>query len=193
LWTSSESDDNKNELLKEPLSIPSQSEESSKAALKRAKKKAAAIQKTENGNDADGTALTEPAPAANGANGAEEGSEDSGDEAEEGGTEAPAKKKKKKKCASQFLVVLLSHQRIYSFFLSLSIFPPFPMDQTYPSTPDMHPLAAKKKKPAQQQQHGSMPAGPAPTEQTVPPTVPVKQLFPGGKFPEGEWQSYKDE
>lgn len=29
--------------------------------------------------------------------------------------------------------------------------------------------------------------------QSEPPTVPVWDLFPGGIFPEGEWQSYKDE
>lgn len=30
-------------------------------------------------------------------------------------------------------------------------------------------------------------------QQTDPPSIPVKDLFPGGKFPEGEWQSYKDD
>lgn len=29
--------------------------------------------------------------------------------------------------------------------------------------------------------------------QTSPPTIPVRLLFPDGKFPEGEWQSYKDD
>ena len=29
-----------------------------------------------------------------------------------------------------------------------------------------------------------------PTEQTDPPTVPVRLLFPRGTYPEGEWQSY---
>lgn len=29
--------------------------------------------------------------------------------------------------------------------------------------------------------------------QTIPPSVPVAQLFPDGKFPEGEWQSYKED
>jgi len=32
-----------------------------------------------------------------------------------------------------------------------------------------------------------------PTKQTEPPSVPVRLLFPSGKFPEGEWQSYKDD
>ncbi len=30
-------------------------------------------------------------------------------------------------------------------------------------------------------------------EQTSPPTIPVRLLFPDGKYPEGEWQSYKDD
>jgi methionyl aminopeptidase len=30
-------------------------------------------------------------------------------------------------------------------------------------------------------------------EQTVPPSVPVRLLFPEAKYPEGEWQSYKDD
>ncbi|KAK9810488.1 hypothetical protein WJX72_011481 [[Myrmecia] bisecta] len=38
--------------------------------------------------------------------------------------------------------------------------------------------SAKKKKPA---------------EQSDPPSIPVAQLFPSGIFPEGEWQSYKDD
>ncbi|KAG2451907.1 hypothetical protein HYH02_003682 [Chlamydomonas schloesseri] len=29
--------------------------------------------------------------------------------------------------------------------------------------------------------------------QTDPPSVPVRLLFPDGKYPEGEWQSYKDD
>lgn len=29
--------------------------------------------------------------------------------------------------------------------------------------------------------------------QTEPPSVPVAEFFPSGKFPEGERQSYKDE
>jgi methionyl aminopeptidase len=32
-----------------------------------------------------------------------------------------------------------------------------------------------------------------PTVQTEPPSVPVRLLFPSGSFPEGEWQSYKDD
>ena len=39
----------------------------------------------------------------------------------------------------------------------------------------------------------AVPAAPTPTSQTDPPTVPVRLLFPGGKYPEGEWQSYKDD
>lgn len=30
-------------------------------------------------------------------------------------------------------------------------------------------------------------------EQTDPPSIPVKDLFPSGDFPEGEIQHYKDE
>ena len=41
---------------------------------------------------------------------------------------------------------------------------------------------------------GSKPgAAAAPTKQTTPPSVPVRLLFPSGTFPEGEWQSYKDD
>ncbi|GIL96663.1 hypothetical protein Vretimale_2425 [Volvox reticuliferus] len=29
--------------------------------------------------------------------------------------------------------------------------------------------------------------------QTSPPSIPVRLLFPDGKYPEGEWQSYKDD
>ena len=31
------------------------------------------------------------------------------------------------------------------------------------------------------------------TVQTEPPSIPVAEFFPDGHFPEGEWQSYKDE
>lgn len=30
-------------------------------------------------------------------------------------------------------------------------------------------------------------------EQTTPPSIPIKQLYQNGIFPEGEWQSYKDD
>lgn len=30
-------------------------------------------------------------------------------------------------------------------------------------------------------------------QQTEPPSVPVADFFPSGVFPEGEWQSYKNE
>ena len=33
----------------------------------------------------------------------------------------------------------------------------------------------------------------APTQQTDPPSIPVSKLFPDGRYPEGEWQSYKDD
>ena len=33
----------------------------------------------------------------------------------------------------------------------------------------------------------------AATQQTDPPSVPVRVLFPSGKYPEGEWQSYKQD
>lgn len=29
--------------------------------------------------------------------------------------------------------------------------------------------------------------------QTEPPTIPLSDFFPDGRYPEGEWQSYKDE
>ncbi|KAL4427861.1 hypothetical protein ABPG75_001950 [Micractinium tetrahymenae] len=57
--------------------------------------------------------------------------------------------------------------------------------------------AAKKKKKKKSKKKksggGGGAIGAVPTQQTVPPTVPVTQLFPGGIFPEGEWQSYKED
>ncbi|PRW56403.1 methionine aminopeptidase 2B-like [Chlorella sorokiniana] len=53
--------------------------------------------------------------------------------------------------------------------------------------------AAKKKKKKSKKKKAGGGGGAAPTQQTVPPTVPVKQLFPSGVFPEGEWQSYKED
>jgi methionyl aminopeptidase len=35
--------------------------------------------------------------------------------------------------------------------------------------------------------------GSTPKSQTSPPSVPVRLLFPGGIYPEGEWQSYSDD
>lgn len=40
---------------------------------------------------------------------------------------------------------------------------------------------------------GGTVAAPKDGKQTEPPTVPVRLLFPSGKFPEGEFQSYKDD
>lgn len=59
----------------------------------------------------------------------------------------------------------------------------------FPSPRERPPSApaAKKKK------AGGGGGGAVPTQQTVPPTVPVKLLFPSGTFPEGEWQSYNEE
>lgn len=34
-------------------------------------------------------------------------------------------------------------------------------------------------------------AAPSTAVQTAPPTVPVRHFFPEGKYPEGEWQSYR--
>ncbi|KAI7839261.1 hypothetical protein COHA_006959 [Chlorella ohadii] len=51
----------------------------------------------------------------------------------------------------------------------------------------------KKKKSKKKKSGGGGGGGAAPTQQTVPPTVPVKQLFTSGIFPEGEWQSYKED
>jgi methionyl aminopeptidase len=59
-----------------------------------------------------------------------------------------------------------------------------------PPPPPCPPAARKKKAPGE---GGAVAAGPRPTEQTDPPTVPVKDLFPSGQFPEGEWQSYNEE
>ncbi|KAL4442075.1 hypothetical protein ABPG77_011336 [Micractinium sp. CCAP 211/92] len=57
--------------------------------------------------------------------------------------------------------------------------------------------AAKKKKKKKSKKKKSSAGGgangAAPTQQTMPPTVPVAQLFRDGVFPEGEWQSYKDD
>ena len=38
-----------------------------------------------------------------------------------------------------------------------------------------------------------LPAGKKAKQQTDPPSIPVSQLYTSGKFPEGEWQSYKEE
>ena len=36
-------------------------------------------------------------------------------------------------------------------------------------------------------------ASTTPGEQTDPPSIPVRLLFPSGVFPEGQWQSYKQD
>lgn len=51
----------------------------------------------------------------------------------------------------------------------------------------------KKKKKKSKKKGAGGGAGATPTAQTTPPTVPVKLLFRDGVFPEGEWQSYKDD
>lgn len=51
----------------------------------------------------------------------------------------------------------------------------------------------KKKKKPKKKSDGAANGGKHPTEQTTPPTVPVKYLFPSGVFPEGERQSYNDD
>ena len=51
----------------------------------------------------------------------------------------------------------------------------------------------KKKKKSKKKTGGAAGAAAIPTEQTTPPTVPVKLLFRDGIFPEGEFQSYKDD
>ena len=51
----------------------------------------------------------------------------------------------------------------------------------------------KKKKSKKKSANGGGGAAGTPTEQTTPPTVPVKLLFKDGVFPQGEWQSYKDD
>ena len=38
-----------------------------------------------------------------------------------------------------------------------------------------------------------LPAGKKAKQQTDPPSIPVSQLYTNGNFPEGEWQSYKEE
>lgn len=53
-----------------------------------------------------------------------------------------------------------------------------------------HDAAGKKKK---AEGEASEATSASPTAQTDPPSVPVRLLFPGGNYPEGEWQSYKDE
>jgi methionyl aminopeptidase len=55
--------------------------------------------------------------------------------------------------------------------------------------------AAKKKKKKKKKSKKKSSSGPAaiPTEQTTPPTVPVKLLFREEIFPEGEFQNYKDD
>ncbi|KAL4527505.1 hypothetical protein Ndes2526A_g08712 [Nannochloris sp. 'desiccata'] len=51
----------------------------------------------------------------------------------------------------------------------------------------------KKKKKKSKKKTGGGGAVAIPTEQTTPPTVPVKVLFRDGIFPTGEFQSYKDD
>lgn len=51
----------------------------------------------------------------------------------------------------------------------------------------------KKKKKRTKKKADSSTAPLAAVEQTEPPSVPVRQFFPSGQFPEGEWQSYKDD
>ena len=38
-----------------------------------------------------------------------------------------------------------------------------------------------------------LPAGKKAKQQTDPPCIPLSQLYPAATFPEGEWQSYKEE
>ncbi|KAJ3282133.1 Methionine aminopeptidase 2B [Borealophlyctis nickersoniae] len=55
----------------------------------------------------------------------------------------------------------------------------------------------KKKKPKKKATgaggEGSQTAAAAATTQTEPPTIPVSKFFPGGHYPEGETQEYKDD
>lgn len=54
-------------------------------------------------------------------------------------------------------------------------------------------LSDKKKKAGASAGAGAGEGAAAPTEQTDPPSIPVRLLFPSGVYPEGEWQSYKEE
>ena len=51
-----------------------------------------------------------------------------------------------------------------------------------PANGDAADAAAKRKKKKKKAKK--------PKEQTDPPSIPLADLFPDGKFPEGEWQSY---
>lgn len=135
----------------------------SKAAEKRARKKAAASGVADPTTDSNApTAEEDKAPvtaaiadmsisaslvAENGSENNDEDEEEAGDEVE-GGSAAAKKKKKKKKA---------------------------------------------KKKSGETAAGASQSGGGHPSRQTTPPSVPVKQLFTNGTFPEGEWQSYNED
>uniref|UniRef100_A0A383W292 Methionine aminopeptidase 2 n=1 Tax=Tetradesmus obliquus TaxID=3088 RepID=A0A383W292_TETOB len=142
----------------------------SKSAKKRAKQKAKKA--AENGADADSAeapagqqAQQQAAGTAAADNEAESGDEDDdGDEADAaGGADGEAKKKNKKKKKSK-----------------------------------KKPAADGAAADANGSSNGNQSAAAAaaaggPLKQTEPPSVPVRLFFPNGKFPEGEWQSYKDD
>ncbi|KFM23269.1 Methionine aminopeptidase 2B [Auxenochlorella protothecoides] len=69
-----------------------------------------------------------------------------------------------------------------------------------PETPSAGDVVTKKKKKKNKKKKAGASAGAgagegaaAPTEQTDPPSIPVRLLFPSGVYPEGEWQSYKED
>lgn len=69
-------------------------------------------------------------------------------------------------------------------------------DSGAPDAPGATAAKKKKKKKSKKKKAGEGPAEEAaavPTCQTDPPSVPVRLLFPGGVFPEGERQSYTEE
>ena len=51
----------------------------------------------------------------------------------------------------------------------------------------------KKKKKPKKKDPGDNASKAGAGEQTTPPSIPIKQLYRNGTFPEGEWQSYKDD
>ena len=157
--------------------------ELSKAQKKRlAKKKAEEAAALANGSSAENGGGAAEAAAPEG----DDGESDSDGEGEAGAAD-PAKKKKKKRCEP---AAGLPHARWAGWQRGWQRSARQSADPASP--PDCMRAAAKKKKSgAGQAQEGL--AGPVPTEQTDPPTVPIKQLFTSHIYPEGEMQEYKDE
>jgi methionyl aminopeptidase len=67
----------------------------------------------------------------------------------------------------------------------------FPLDEVEPVDAAETLDISKKKKNKKKKKKNGQPGIACP--QTEPPTVPVSKMYPGGKFPTGEMQEYKDD